>query len=315
VIGRIQDAWPHLTDSVWKPLGDYSAPDGTTAPLDLYGDLFAAASDYVAMRPVRELEDARSDPERAREIFLALEGSDFANEASVIGFLEEATTVVASYDLVGFEDRYHQLLTSTLETFNLRYRVETPFALRFLIPGSFANLYHELGRLAAGNAHVAELMADFEISFDRYARTQDAFDLRVCIGKVSNYAEGLASATAGYPTTGNTLGALVQRLSQWPHKEVMDSVVSLYHFCSDYPGVRHGGTPKGQLRPLDARDSVAVSVALLSLAAYLGDGLDNSAVLGFGPGSRLITRRIVERPMPGKRSWIRRFLTALGLNR
>jgi hypothetical protein len=80
----------------------------------------------------------------------------------------------------------------------------------------------------------------------RYARTQDPHDLRICIGSASNYAEGLASATFGTP--GKTLGFICDHLTDWPHDKVKEALKNLYHFCSDYPGIRHGGNPASAKR-------------------------------------------------------------------
>lgn len=314
MIGRLQDAWDRLIADVWIPMGDYST-EHFTAPPDLFSDLYSAASDFLAVRPGRDLEDARSDPERAQDLFLALAGSDFFNEGAVIDFLQEADQVVGAYELPSFQNHYRLLITQTLTKYNLRYRVEEPFVLRFLLPGSFANLYAEMYRLARSDPHVGELMQDFEIAFDRYARTQDPYDLRVCIGKVSNFAEGIASAAAGYPSRNNTLGAIAGQLAVWPHDKVRDSVVNLYHFCSDFPGVRHGGSPRGRRRGVDIRDSVAVSVAMISLAAYLSSGMDHGEVLGFGPGGSFRPRLIAEPTQAAKVPLVRRLLGLIGMSR
>ena len=95
----------------------------------------------------------------------------------------------------------------------------------------------------------------------------------------SNYVEGLASVTAGIPPVGNTLGPLVSRLTDWPHDKIRESLVNLYHFCSDYPGIRHPGTPANARRSLEIRDATLASLLLLSFSGYLSH-LDERAVLG-----------------------------------
>jgi len=72
------------------------------------------------------------------------------------------------------------------------------------------------------------LLIDFEKAFDRYARAQDSTDLKTCIAKASNYAEGLASATRG---GAGTLGALCNQLTDWPHDKVKEALQNLYKFC------------------------------------------------------------------------------------
>jgi hypothetical protein len=149
--------------------------------------------------------------------------------------------------------------------------------LRFLLPGSFANLYTELHRLNATNSHLADLLTDFEKAFDRCARAQDPADLRTCIGTASKYVEGLAGATCG---KAGSLGDLCKDIKGWPHGAVQAALSNLYGFCSDYPGIRHAGNPKGVRRDLATRDMTLASLLLLSLSGYLSPSVDERAVLG-----------------------------------
>lgn len=278
--GSLGHAWEYLAAELWEPLADYSAKDAT-APPDLFGDLLAAADEFLSPRPTdTELQETRNDPDKARQRFVTLRGTDFASESALVHFLEEAHDVIADYEIPGFEDLYRRLLRDTLRKFNLRYRLDEPFTLRFLLPGSFTNLYSELHRLNTGNGHLAGLLTDFEKAFDRYARTQDATDLKTCIAKASNYAEGLASVAAGIPAAGNTLGALCNQVGDWPHDQVKEALQKLYKFCSDYPGIRHAGNPAGVRRDLATRDMTLASLLLLSFSGYLSPTLDEQVVLG-----------------------------------
>lgn len=309
--GSLRHAWEYLVSELWEPLADYSGKDAA-APPDLFSDLFAGADEFLSPRPaVMELADARSNPDNARQRFLALKGTDFASESAIVHFLEAARDVIADYEIPGFEDLYRRLLGDALRKFNLRYRLDDPFTLRFLLPGSFTNLYAELHRLNVGNPDLASLWGDFESAFDQYTRTLGDPDLRISIARASNYLEGLASATNG---KAGTLGKLCDSLSDWPHDMIKDAVKCLYGFCSDYPGIRHSGTPGNRRRHLDTRDSVAINVSLMALAAYLSTGLDHGQ-LGIGPSRIVRARRILSRPPPqgGGGGWIRRLLVKCGL--
>ena len=275
--GSLRHAWEYLAVELWEPLADYSVKDAA-APPDLFSDLFMAADEYLSPHPTdTELEEARNSPGKARLRFLALKGTDFASESAIVIFLEAARDVIADYEIAGYEDFYQRLLREVLRKFNLRYRLDEPFILRFLLPGSFTNLYTELHRLNTGNGHLTGLLTDFEKAFDRYVRTQDPTDLKTCIAKASNYAEGLASVTHG---TAGTLGALCDQLTDWPHDKVKDALKSLYKFCSDYPGIRHAGNPAGVRRDLTTRDMTLASLLLLSFSGYLSPQIDERAVLG-----------------------------------
>ncbi|KAB2969330.1 MAG: hypothetical protein F9K18_01475 [Thermoanaerobaculia bacterium] len=275
--GSLRHAWEYLAAEMWEPLADYSATSGA-APPDLFSDLYATADEFLSPRPTgTALGEARNDADRARQRFLALKGTDFASESAMVHFLEAADAVIADYEISGFEDLYRCLLRDALRKFNLRYRLDEPFILRFLLPGSFTNLYAELHRLNVANGHLAGLLNDFEKAFDRYARTQDPTDLKTCIAKASNYAEGLASATRG---TAGTLGALCDQLTDWPHDKVREALKSLYKFCSDYPGIRHAGDPAGVRRDLATRDVTLASLLLVSFSGYLSPNVDEQVVLG-----------------------------------
>lgn len=275
--GSLRHAWEYLAAELWEPLADYSATEAA-APPDLFSDLFAAADEFLSPRPTdAELEEARNDPDKARSRFLALKGTDFATESAIVHFLEAAQAFIADYEILGFEDLYRRLLRDALSKFNLRYRLDEPFILRFLLPGSFTNLYNELRRLNAGNGHLASLLTDFEKAFDRYARTQDATDLKTCIGNASKYAEGLAVATCGKP---GSLGDLCKEIKDWPHGAVQAALSNLYGFCSDYPGIRHAGNPASVRRELATRDMTLASLLLVSFAGYLVPSLDQQVVLG-----------------------------------
>ncbi len=199
----------------------------------------------------------------------------------MVYFLEEARDVITDYEIPGFEDCYKRLLHGFLHKYNLRYRLdEIPggeIVLRFLLPGSFSNLYAELQRLNSGNLHLASLLRDFEEAFDDYVRKQSESNVKTCIAKASNYAEGVASVAHGAP---GTLGALCNQLGDWPHDKMKESLQNLYKFCSDYPGIRHAGTPASAKRVLASRDSSLASLLLLSFSGYLSPQLDENAVLG-----------------------------------
>ncbi len=103
-------------------------------------------------------------------------------------------------------------------------------------------------------------MKDFEESV-RDLRI-DCSDRRIktSIQKQMNLLEALGRVHPG--VKGKTLGEISKQLKNWPHKEVMSALQSLYTFTCDYPGIRHGGTPTSALRAVDMRDMVAMSILL-----------------------------------------------------
>lgn len=276
MIGSLRNHWEYTTEEIWEPLAAHEK-----SPPDLFNDLYDAADEFLALPTSDALfEEIRNDADKARGAFFALNGSDFRDETAIVEFLEVAYKVIVDYDVPGDPEIFKQLLREFIRKYNLRYRLDDPFKLRFLLPGSFTNLYSELQRLNTSNSHLNDLLRDFEHAFDRYARSQDTSDLKTCIAKASNYAEGLASFTLGNPSTGNSLGALANTLTCWPHDKLKESLVNLYHFCCDYPGIRHGGTPANQRRELTAIDSTLICLLLLGFTGYLSPHVDERSVLG-----------------------------------
>jgi hypothetical protein len=275
--GSLSQGWEYLMVDLWEPLADYSNRD-CFAPPDLFSDLFETAAEFISPRPTSmEVEEARNEPEKARQRFFSLKGTDFASESAIVHFLEEVNKIIADYEITGYDDFYRRLLRDILHKFNLRYRLDDPFTLRFLLPGSFTNLYAELHRLNVGNGHLSGLLTDFEKAFDRYARTQDPTDLKTCIGNASKYVEGLAGATCG---KSGSLGDLCKEIKDWPHSAVQAALTKLYGFCSDYPGIRHAGNPAGVRRELNMRDVTLASLLLLSFSGYMSQNIDEQVILG-----------------------------------
>ena len=53
---------------------------------------------------------------------------------------------------------------------------------------------------------------------------------------------------------------------------------NLYGFASDYPGIRHGGTPANALRAIEMRDLIAMSILLAGFTPYLSDQFNADVV-------------------------------------
>jgi hypothetical protein len=277
VSGALRQAWSYLESDLWAPLADYTS-GRETAPTSLFGDLYNAAVEYVSPPPTpMSLEQASSDPERARQLFLELRGGDFVSESAIVIYLEQVYKLVEEYEIVGYAARFVRLMTLVQQKYNLRYRVEDPFELRFLLPGSFVNLYDELHRHHAADPHLSGLLAEFEVAFDGYVRKDNVVNLKTCIAKASLYVEGVVGVANG--TTG-TLGSMCDQLQLWPHNTIRESLKKIYGFCSDYPGIRHAGNPGAVHRALEARDLTLASLLLLSFSGYISGDVDERTVLG-----------------------------------
>jgi hypothetical protein len=274
--GTLTEDWSLMWREVWHKLAETSQ-----APPDLFIQLFNTATEYLAAPPTgADYDPIHNDPLKARRAFQKLKGRDFKGEAAIIGFLEAAHATIGEFSMVPLSKRYVTNIARFLVRYNLRYRVVEPFKFRLLLAGTFAGLYSELERLNAVDPNVAQLMEDFEHSFDSYVRSQRQGDIKICISKAAMYAEGMASLAAN---SHGSLGDLCDRLNCWPHGAVKRAVKAAYGFCSDYPGVRHGNAGSGKIRELEGRDAIFLSLLFLSLSGYVTESIDTREVLGQPP--------------------------------
>jgi hypothetical protein len=139
----------------------------------------------------------------------------------------------------------------------------------------------ELKVVTRADAHLQQLMQDFEDAIRDLRADTSSNRIRTCIQRQVNLLEALGQAC---PTvTENTLGRICDQLGTlpntvWPHDRVREAMKDLYKFACDYPGIRHGGTPANARRDIDMRDMVAISVLLAGFTPYLSHQVDSNIV-------------------------------------
>jgi hypothetical protein len=144
------------------------------------------------------------------------------------------------------------------------------------LPGVFASLVHDLRAATSQNAHLDGLMKDFEGAIRDLRTNCSDGHIKTCIQKQVNLLEAIGRVYPG--VTEKTLGAICNQVDTWPHEKIKEAMKNLYGFASDYPGIRHGGTPANSLRNIDLRDMVAMSILLAGFTPYLTDGFDADAI-------------------------------------
>ena len=217
-----------------------------------------------------------NDAFKSRQAFEQVRSSAFVGEVGLVGFLESAFEVLDDVGGGPLSNRYFNLLSRFIDKFSLRYDLRPPCILCPTLPGIFASLVRDLRAITSQNAHLDSLMKDFEESV-RDLRI-DCSDRRIktIIQKQVNLLEALGRLHPGVKC--KTLRAISKQLKNWPHEKVMCALQSLYAFTCDYPGIRHGGTPANELRAVDMRDMVAMSILLAGFTPYLTHGLDPDIV-------------------------------------
>lgn len=267
--GEVIGVWSEMWREVWRKLAKYR-----DAPVDLFCELYRELNSGLVTPkdPATDLADVVDDPDQARVAFRDTKASALRGELAAIGFLERAHVVIEDFGSEALTNRYFVLIESFLDKYSLRYDLRRPFSLHPTLPGVFARLMRDLRKTTGQDAILAALMHDFEESVRDLKGEQSPRRVKQCIAAQFNLLEALLRL---HPNTkGNTFGAMCNETGGWPHEAVKEAAQRLYRFASDYPGIRHGGTPANQLREVDMRDMVAMTIALAGFTPYFSDLLN-----------------------------------------
>lgn len=270
--GEVIGVWSETWREIWLPLIEHEG-----VPEDIFCELYRELARALKDKPsVEALADIIDNPVQSRAAFEKTGAIDFAGERALVAFLEAAHSALD--ELAGDElsNRYFNLLASFIEKFSLRYDLRRPCTLCPTLPGVFASLVRDLRALASQDAHLDALMKDFENAVRDLRHDCSDGRIKTCIQKQVNLLEAIGRTAPG--VTGTTLGAICNQLGTWPHEKLKEAMKDLYGFASDYPGIRHGGTPANALRAVDKRDMVAMSVLLAGFTPYLAARLDADVV-------------------------------------
>tara|TARA_R110002012_G_scaffold304340_5_gene507791 strand:+ start:787 stop:1647 length:861 start_codon:yes stop_codon:yes gene_type:complete len=279
---------------VWKKLADHK-----DAPNDIFCELYRELNSAreTPLDPATELANIVDDQEQARVAFRDTKAAALLGEVAVLEFLERAHTVIEDFGSDALTNRYFKLIRDFLDKYSLRYDLRRPFSLHPTLPGMFARLIRDLKVVTSQDAHLTGLMRDFEECVRDLKVEQSPRKIKHCLAAQVNLLEALlilspdvvaynAAVEAHNATASrrqkrkpvNTFGAMCEKANVWPHDEVLKSAKSIYSFCSDYPGIRHGGTRANVKREIDMRDLIGVTVVLAGLTPYLTNAINSNAV-------------------------------------
>lgn len=302
--GELLPAWDRSWKEVWLPLSKSSmAPEDLfvelvgglatppqqpippAAPPASAFDLEGVLVDTLALHARQEYEAAmaryterRSEHESAltsetmAKLFFRKLLGEVSSEAKAIDFLESAHVTLDGYGNDRLTARFRELVSKFITRFSLRYELREKFSLHATIPGVFTKLISEIRKLAATDAHLMDLILEFEQAFGDLRTDHTQARIKTSLQKQFNLLEALGQKCPG--VSGTTLGAICNQLD-WPHATIKEVGKKLYGFRSDYPGLGHGGNANSVLRPLEMKDFVSLSLMLASLTPYLTHGLDS----------------------------------------
>lgn len=263
-----------LNDALMRLLGRPGAPL-------LAAQLEEHARNAAKTEPAwnRSVERIINDAQASREAFERTRAEDIAGERAIVGFFEAVHGTLEEFENPGDDaltNRYFNLLAAFIEKFSLRYDLRRPCILCPTLPGVFASLVRDLRDLTSADPHLDVLMKDFENAVRDLRQDCSGGRIKTCIQKQVNLLEAIGRMYPG--VTGTTLSAICDQVGTWPHEKLKAAMKDLYGFASDYPGIRHGGTPGSALRAVDMRDMVAMSILLAGFTPYLSNGLNPDLV-------------------------------------
>lgn len=192
-------------------------------------------------------------------------------------FLENAHDVFVETGHPELPRIYQDLVKTFLESRNLWYELSEPFQIKPHLSGVFSALISDIMAGMQAEPELNQAVLEFEHAFGALARSHSEPDIKTCIQKSAMLVEALASV---YPNAqGSSLGELCESINCWPHATLKEAMKKLYGFCSDYPGIRHNVRRRGQLRPLEMRDSVIIPLLLLTASGYFASNGELLATL------------------------------------
>lgn len=278
--GEFIGVWSETWRGIWRPLIDQPLGDaGEGVPEDIFCELYRELAKALKSPPsVEVLADIIDDTGQSRMAFEATTAAALADERALVGFFESAHDALEELGGDELTNRYFNLLATFIETFSLRYDLRRPCTLCPTLPGVFASLVRDLHALTSQDAHLDTLMKDFENAVRDLRHDCSEGRIKTCIQKQVNLIEAIGRSHPG--VTGTTLGKICDQVGTWPHEKLKTAMKDLYGFASDYPGIRHGGTPTSALRAVDLRDMVSMSILLTGFTPYLESRLSARAIFG-----------------------------------
>jgi hypothetical protein len=270
--GEFLPVWQQTWHHIWRKLAQHE-----NAPADLFSELYRELTTALKTKfDAQQLADVVDDPKASQQALLSTRPEDIKGERELVDFLEKTHDICEDLGGDTLSNRYFVLLDHFIEQFSLRYDLRRPCVICPTLSGIFAKLMGSLQTLAKADAHLDSLLKDFEGAIRDLRSERTDGRIKTCIQKQINLLEAMARLAPG--VTQNTLGAIANEITVWPHNKVRDAVKDLYGFASDYPGIRHAGTPANALRNIEMRDMVALTILLAGFSPYLSHQLDSDFV-------------------------------------
>lgn len=271
--GEIIGVWSEMWRQVWRKLADHR-----DAPDDLFCELYRELnkSFTVKLDPATSLAAIVDDKDIARTTFRDTKAAALTGELGAVEFLERAHKTIEDFGYEALTNRYFLLIRDFLDKYSLRYDLRRPFSLHPTLPGVFARLINELRAQAKEDADIGTSLRYFEDAFRDIKNDPSPNRIGTLFVRHMNLLEAIGQKNPSLKST--TLGQMSKEMLKLPHSAlqtgVCDMVAKVYGFSSDYPDIRHAGTPASKQRELAIEDVIAVSVMLTGILPYINDNCD-----------------------------------------
>jgi hypothetical protein len=270
--GEFLGVWSEIWREIWGPLASCEG-----APDDIFCEIYRELAGALKFKLKPEvLADIIDDTVQSRDSLQATRADELAGERQLTEFFERTHDALEELSGDAISNEYFNLLGGFIEKFSLRYDLRRPCTLCPTLPGVFASLVRDLRAVTSRDAHLDSLMKDFENAIRDLRTNCSDGRIKTCIQKEVNLLEAIGRGCVG--VTATTLGAICNEVGTWPHEKIKEAMKSLYGFASDYPGIRHGGTPASAIRTIEMRDMVAMSILLVGFTPYLCDQINADVV-------------------------------------
>jgi len=270
--GELIGVWSDTWREIWLPLIDHE-----DVPEDVFCELYRELAAALKAKPsVEDLADIIDNPLQSREAFEDTAATDLGGERALVAFFEAAHTALDELGGDELSNHYFNLLGGFIDKFSLRYDLRRPCILCPTLAGIFSSLIRDVSALANTDTNIAKRLADFSEAIQDLRLGETEGRITNCISKQFMLLEAIGATCEG--VTGSQLAAICREIPLWPHPAMRQSILNLYGFASDFPGVRHGTPSTGMLRQIDMRDMIAMTILLAGFTPYLSNGLDPDVV-------------------------------------
>jgi hypothetical protein len=270
--GEFIGVWSETWREIWEVLSMHEqAPDDLFC--ELYREMAAALKTPPSVEALAEIID---NPAQSIDAFKNIQSDDLAGEHMLVNFFENVHSVLDDLGGDSLSNYYFNLLDGFVSKYSLRCDLRRPCVLCPTLSGMFGSLVRDLRTLTSQDAHLDNLMNDFENALSDLRMDCSDERIKACIQMQVSLLEAIGQTYPG--VNGDNLDAICSEVGTWPHEKIKKSLEYLYLFASDYVGISNGGISTNLIRNIEMLDLVAVSIILTGFLPYLSNQLDAEIV-------------------------------------